>query len=192
MKISSTESDYLQHLRTNKSFAMNRVKSSHKRLPQWMFCSGSCGRLGFKNVKFCECSFFRHLEDSQGETMAITHEGVVFVKHHTRWMCHPDEADEGWCHPDPAAGSMGAISKTSAKPLANISAGRLVEGKCRRRRSQTASNHQRRTEKHPLGSPELSHSFISDVSSQCRWSQFCPTSHFLYFLASSVHYCMMI
>lgn len=48
------------------------------------------------------------------------------VKHLLRlgdeWICHPNDADEGWCHPDltavPLAGSMGAISKHQpSRPL---------------------------------------------------------------------------
>lgn len=73
-------------------------------------------------------------------------------------MCHPDDADEGWCHPDLTTGSMGAISKTSAQSLADISASRLVDGKCRR--SQTASIYLTRTGQHLLGFPEPSHSFM--------------------------------
>lgn len=97
-------------------------------------------------------------------------------------MWHLDDADEGWCHPNPNAGSTGAISKTSAEPLADISANRLVEEKCR---WQTTSNHQRRTEQHPLGSPEPSQSRCSTACLNCRFCIFLKKFSFFFLLQST-------
>lgn len=48
---------------------------------------------GFFGFRFV--FFYRPLYDSEGKTLAVTSEWVAWVKHQARWMCHPDDADEG-------------------------------------------------------------------------------------------------